>query len=136
MARTPIEPDDLLDAYESAGVRWRISVVSSCYSGGFVDALAATTSLVITAARADRTSFGCGADADLTYFGRAFFAEALRETDDFVIAHRLATERIQSRESAEGFRHSEPQISSGGAIAAQLARWRREHAAAAPLPLN
>lgn len=136
LSLTPVEPDDLIEAYDNAGIRWRVSVISACYSGGYIDALAAPSSLVITAARADRTSFGCGADADLTYFGRAYFVEALRQTDDFIAAHGLAAARIRSREAAEGYEHSEPQISVGSAIAPQLTRWRRERQAAPILSLN
>ena len=123
---TQITPDDLLEAYDNAGIRWRVSIVSACYSGGYIDALASTTSLVITSARADRTSFGCGADADLTYFGRAYFAEALAQERDLVQAFEQARRRIDTRERAEGFDPSEPQIRVGAQVAAQLARWRED----------
>ena len=39
--------------------------------------------MVITAARADRTSFGCADENDFTYFGRAFFNEALPASGSF-----------------------------------------------------
>lgn len=121
---TQITPDDLLEAYDNAGIRWRVSVISACYSGGYVDVLAAPTSLTITSARADRTSFGCGADADLTYFGRAYFAEALRDSHDFVEAFGKSARRIADRERAEDFEHSHPQLSFGADIEPQLQRWR------------
>ena len=121
---TQITPDDVLEAYDNAGIRWRVAIVSACYSGGYVDALASPTSLVITSARTDRTSFGCGADADLTYFGRAYLAEALNQSTDLSAAFDIARRHIQQRERADGFESSEPQISNGASIAAQLARWR------------
>jgi hypothetical protein len=124
VALTQITPDDVLEAYDNAGIRWRVAVVSACYSGGFLDALASPTSLVITSARADRTSFGCGADADLTYFGRAYFAEALAKQPDFVAAFKIARQQIEARERANGFDPSEPQISNGTLVSAQLAQWR------------
>ena len=75
-------PDDLADALKTnPGIRWKVVVVNACYSGGFVDALRDDSTLVITSARADRTSFGCGADSDITYFGKAFLAEALNQHD-------------------------------------------------------
>ena len=123
---TQITPDDLLEAYDNAGIRWRVSIVSACYSGGYIDALASATSLVITSARADRPSFGCGADADLTYFGRAYLSEALMRERDLVRAFEQARRRIDARERAEGFDPSEPQIRVGAEVAAQLARWREE----------
>lgn len=123
---TQITPDDLLEAYDNAGIRWRVAIVSACYSGGYVNALASPTSFVITSARADRTSFGCGADAELTYFGRAFLGEALKQSTDLSAAFELARRRIEQRERADGFESSEPQISVGASIATQLARWRGE----------
>ena len=124
LSLTQIVPDDLLEAYDNAGIRWRVSIVSSCYSGGYIDALASATSLVITSARADRPSFGCGADADLTYFGRAYLAEALAMHTDLVAAFETARQSIEARERADGFDPSEPQIRLGEGVGAQLARWR------------
>lgn len=124
LSLTQITPDDLIEAYDNAGIRWRVSVVSACYSGGYADVLAAPTSLVISAARADRTSFGCGSDADLTYFGRAYFAEALAQTPDFVAAFGIAAARIRKREQQDGFEASEPQLRSAEPIERQLALWR------------
>ena len=119
-----IMPDDLAEAFDNAGIRWRLSVISACYSGGFVDALAGDTSLVITASRADRTSFGCSNDADLTYFGRAYFAQALQTTDDLIAAHHIALGHVREREATEELEASEPQISVGSLVTAKLAQWR------------
>ena len=119
-----ITPEDIAEAFDDAGIRWRVTVISACYSGGFIDALAADTSLVITASRADRTSFGCSNDADLTYFGRAYFADALKTSDDFIAAQSVATKLIREREIAENLTASEPQVSVGSLVPAQLAAWR------------
>jgi len=123
-----IGPEELADALEATPrPRWRVVIVSACYSGGFVDALRDEDTLVITAARADRTSFGCGADADITYFGRAFLDEALNRTTSLPEAFSLAREAIARRERDEGIdTPSEPQISTAPAIEAQLARWQRQ----------
>lgn len=123
LSLTQIVPDDLLEAYDNAGIRWRVSIVSACYSGGYIDVLASATSLVITSARADRPSFGCGTDADLTYFGRAYLAEALATHTDLVAAFESARQRVEARERADGFDPSEPQIRLGEHVGAQLARW-------------
>jgi len=93
------------------GERRRILVVSACYSGGFITPLKDDEkTLVITAASADRVSFGCSEEADFTYFGRAFFAEALQQTGDLAEAYRLASASIADRERAEGFAASQPQM--------------------------
>ena len=47
-------------------------------SGVFARALADPRTLVITAASADRPSFGCQDGATWTYFGEAFYNQALR----------------------------------------------------------
>lgn len=123
-----IGPDELADALDATPrPRWRVVIVSACYSGGFVDALRDENTLVITAARADRTSFGCGADADITYFGRAFLDEALNRTASLPEAFALAREVIAQRERADGIETpSEPQIATTPAIEAQLARWQTQ----------
>lgn len=116
----PVTPDDLSAMLEAAGIRWRILIVSACYSGGFLPALQDPQALVITAARADRTSFGCGVDSDFTYFGRALLIEALAETRDWEHAFALARQRVAAREAAEDLPASEPQIAMGEALRAHL----------------
>jgi hypothetical protein len=119
-----IRPADLAAAIADAGIRWRVVIVSACYAGGFVPALRSSDALVIAAAREDRSSFGCGVDSDITYFGRAFFAEALNETPSFTAAFARAARRIRAWEEADEETPSEPQIASAPAIETQLARWQ------------
>ncbi len=47
---------------DESGLTNLIVVVQACYSGSFVDNLAAPDRMVITAAAADRTSFGCASE--------------------------------------------------------------------------
>ncbi|RZA16576.1 MAG: peptidase C13, partial [Lysobacteraceae bacterium] len=65
-------PDDLASILDDAGIRNRVIVISACYSGGFIRRLQGSRSLVLTAARRDRPSFGCGSDSTATFFGRAW----------------------------------------------------------------
>ncbi|MGM3386392.1 caspase family protein [Stutzerimonas stutzeri] len=90
--------------------RNKIIVISACYSGGFIEPLKSANTLIMTAARADRVSFGCSEEADFTYFGRALFAEALQQTRDIVQAFTLAQARVAEREQADHYQASEPQI--------------------------
>jgi hypothetical protein len=123
---------------KESGIRWKVVVVSACYSGGFIDPLQDERSLVITAARRDRRSFGCADENDFTYFGRAFFKESLPKSRSFAEAFRRAEtlvrdwERRDSGDAAPaGSRdakmveenQSYPQISNAAAIDAQLKRW-------------
>ena len=115
---TPQRLGALLDA---AGIRHRVILVSACYSGGFVPPLAGPDTLVMSASRADRNSHGCSHEADWTFFGRAFFDEALRETTSFTDAFERARAAVAQRESAEGLEPSEPQIAVGETIRSRLA---------------
>lgn len=116
-----------LPASELAGLlqplreRHKVVVISACYSGGFIPLLQDDKTLVMTAARDDRVSFGCSEENDFTYFGRALFAEALNQTDDLQRAFELARATIAEREQADGFEASEPQIWPAKAV---LQHWR------------
>ncbi|MDM8348048.1 C13 family peptidase [Pseudomonas sp. sp1636] len=101
--------------------RHKVVVISACFSGGFIPPLQDDKTLVMTAARADRVSFGCTEENDFTYFGRALFAEALNQTDDLQRAFELAKENVTEREQADGFEASEPQIWPAKAV---LQHWR------------
>ncbi len=113
---------DLRSALDAAGIRWRVVVISACYSGSFVDALKDEHTLVITAASPDRQSFGCDNRSQYTYFGEAFFDHALRQTFSFAEAFTIAKDLLRKREQAEGRDPSEPVLWSGAAIRGQLDR--------------
>ena len=131
-----IEPVDLADALKTTPrIRWKVLVVNACYSGGFVDALRDDSTLVMTSARADRTSFGCGVDSDITWFGKAFLAEALNKTTSLRDAFDLATKSIDAWETRDKQEHSEPQIATTRSIEAKLSEWQRTlPASSAPVP--
>ncbi|HTP47602.1 MAG TPA: C13 family peptidase [Casimicrobiaceae bacterium] len=121
-----LTPDALKQMLDDAGIKWRIIVVSACYSGGFIDALKDEYTLIITASAANRTSFGCGNGSASTYFGDALFGHALRFEDSFVKAFENARERIAAREKAEHRKASEPQIFIGTEMAAKLPKLEEE----------
>src|SRR3546814_18531152 len=72
-----ITPPQLRAVLDDAGIRNRVVVISACYSGGFLPDLRDARTLVITAARADRASFGCGNESAATWFGRAWLVAGL-----------------------------------------------------------
>ncbi len=115
-----IDPPSLRRMLDRAGIKWRVIVISACYSGGFIDALQDDHTLVLTAADATHTSFGCGSQSDFTYFGRAYFDEALRATWSFTDAFGAARKTIAARESAELLTPSNPQMYAGARIEAKL----------------
>jgi hypothetical protein len=115
-----IAAKDLAAALNESGIKWRVIVVSACYSGSFINALQNDRTLIITASRSDRNSFGCSNEADFTYFGRAYFDEALRTETSFIEAFEIARAAIKERESSDSLTHSEPQIVIGARIQPKL----------------
>src|SRR5437868_6579723 len=128
----------LAQLLKESGIRWKVVVVSACYSGGFIEPLQDGRTLIITAARHDRRSFGCADENDFTYFGRAFFKESLPKATSFQDAFRKAEALVRQWEYkdagdaghaatkvaiASGEDQSLPQISSASAIEAHLKRW-------------
>ena len=111
--------------------RWKVIVVSACYAGGFIAPLQDDHTLIITAARKDRSSFGCADDNEFTYFGRAFFKEALPRSSSFEQAFERARAIITSWEDADrkaapkgqGVAYSYPQLFAPAPISAYLRQW-------------
>jgi hypothetical protein len=118
LAVEPVSPGELRQALDQAGIRNRVIAISACFSGGWVGPLASDTTLVMTAADATHTSYGCGKLSELTFFGRALFDEELRKTHSFEQAFATAVPVIRQREvdagKDDGF--SNPQISVGEKI--------------------
>ena len=122
-AQLPLDdltPDDLAEALRDAGIEWRVIIVSACYSGVFIPALENPRTIVLTAAAADRTSFGCSNDRDLTYFGEAFYRDAVPQAGSLEAAFTAAKAAIDARERREGFTPSNPQAYFGRAITPRL----------------
>ena len=125
MTVTPVRPAELRAWLDQAGIRYRVISISACYSGSWIAPLAGDTTLVMTAADANHTSYGCGRRSELTFFGRAMYDEQLRNnTLSFEDAHAAAREIIKKREEEAGKDdgYSNPQISVGAKIRPRLAR--------------
>ena len=128
-----LSPEDIREALDDAGIRNRVVVISACFSGGFIPALRDDNTAVLTAARANRPSFGCGTESVATYFGRAWMIEGLNETTDPLAAFDGARTRIRERERAEGFEPSLPQRHIGDGIRKTLAAWQAQLEPGPPL---
>jgi len=115
-----VTPTSLGRLLQDSGIKWRVVVVSACYSGGYIEPLRDANTVVITAAAPDRTSFGCEAGRDFTYFGQAFFRDALAKTRSFPQAFDLAKDIVRQQENSEKLTPSMPQIWVGAAIAERL----------------
>jgi len=125
LALNQVTPARLKRDLDAAGIKWRLLIVSSCYSGGFVEPLETPYTLITTAAAADRTSFGCSNDNDFTYFGEALIRDQLTRTYSFVDAYSRAAAEIHAREQREHLRPSEPQFFVGRKMLDKLGSLRR-----------
>jgi hypothetical protein len=120
-----VNPTSLARMLADSGIKWKVIVISACYSGGFIEALKDDNTLVITAADATHTSFGCEAESDFTWFSKAYFDEALRSEADgggysFTGAFERAKAAVTEREKAEGYEPSNPQMFVGNAMREKL----------------
>lgn len=126
LALNDLDPEGLRRMLDESGIRWRVVVISACYSGGFIDRLRDAHTVVMTSADAKHQSFGCGATSDFTYFGQALFDVELRKTHSFLQAFRDAEQRIAERERNERREPSHPQLASSPEMDAKLLRLARE----------
>ena len=108
-----LTPSNLADMLARTGMRYKVVVISACYSGVFIPRLANPDTLVITAADADHPSFGCRDKAKWTYFGNAFFNVALRQAKSLKDAFVVARSLVKKREVHERFEPSNPLMAGG-----------------------
>lgn len=118
-----LTPSTLAALLDETGIRWKAVLVSACFSGGFIQPLDDGHTLVMTAARADRSSFGCADENELTDFGRAYFKEALPQSASFEDAFHRARLLVDEWETREKLQHSRPQMVDPPEVSAYLARW-------------
>jgi peptidase C13-like protein len=113
---SPAALDQALSA--GCGERPTVLVVSACHSGTFINAETRRPNRIIVAAAAtDRTSFGCGADDDFTYYDQCF----LQQLDSASTWRELAEATrgcVATLERRLGVRReSRPQVFVGAAVA-------------------
>ncbi len=111
-----IRPAALARMLHDSGIKWKVVVISACYSGGFIEPLRDDNTLIITATDARNQSFGCDNGEELTWFGRAYFDEALRRTRSFTEAFDLARAAVTQRELEQKLTASNPQMALGAAM--------------------
>jgi hypothetical protein len=102
------------------GSRPTVVVVSACFSGVFVPALEGPNRMVLTAARPDRTSFGCGQQDRYTYFDGCFL-QSMPQAHDFTGLALATRECVAQLEIAtQASPPSEPQIAIGAQLRPML----------------
>ncbi len=115
-----IRPATLARMLHDSGIKWKVLVISACYSGGFIEPIKDENTLIITATDTRNQSFGCDNGADFTWFGKAYFDEALRRTRSFSEAFNIARQAVAEREREQKLPPSNPQIYVGAAIKDKL----------------
>ena len=116
----PIHASQIRRMMDDAGIKWRVVVLSACRTDGFAERLRNDYTAVIAAARDGNRAYGCRGSEEFTYFGRAYFDQALRGTFSFVDAHKVAAATVGQWEKSEDLKPSEPQIHVGAAIRPKL----------------
>jgi hypothetical protein len=117
-------PDTMANMIDNAcGSRPTVVFVAACFSGVFVPALSAPNRFVMTAARPDRPSFGCGDNDHYTFFDNCWLDNVGGVGDFGALANGILA--CVSRKEAEIHAYpSEPQLAIGAQIAAAMPRWR------------
>jgi hypothetical protein len=93
-----------------------VAIVSGCYSGIFIGRVTeAPNRIILTAARDDRTSFGCGAEEHFTYFDDCLF-QSWPKAQTFAALYHATDTCVRGKENELGVVHSEPQASFGDQV--------------------
>jgi hypothetical protein len=116
-----ISPTRLWSTLSQLGIRNRMILISACYAGVFVPLLSSDTTAIVTAASSSKTSFGCQADNDWTFFGDALVNHALRKPQPLAAAASEAVATIAGWEREGRLEPSDPQVSIGAGAARWLA---------------
>lgn len=131
-----ISPNRLAAMLDGLGIRNRLLILSACYAGIFVPLLSSQTSAIVTAASAERTSFGCAAQNDWTFFGDAMINHALRRPQPLAAAFADAEALIAGWEGQLHVLPSQPQIFVGAGAARWLGPLERRIPPAATQPVG
>ena len=120
MPEDALSPEDVRTILDESHIRWRVIIVSACYSGIFIPVLKNDSTLIMTAADARHSSFGCDDTRDLTYFGEALLRDALPRSCSLDQAYMAMARIIRQRETDEGEIHSNPRLFVGPRMQARL----------------
>jgi len=112
---TPARLNSALDA--GCGEQPTVVLISACYSGVFMDkAMQKSNRLILTAAAEDRTSFGCSAENDYTYWDGCLI-DNLARSDGWRSLYGAIVQCVEAKESRGNFLASKPQGFMGTALA-------------------
>jgi hypothetical protein len=112
---TPAALDHALDV--GCGNAPTVVIISACFSGSFAKLpMARANRVILTAARDDRTSFGCGAGFQYTVYDRCLL-QAVDRSAAWPAAYEMIKACVATQEKVYQVKASEPQASFGDAVA-------------------
>lgn len=128
---TVLSPAGLSQMVDDAcGERPTVVIISACFSGVFVPPLSRPDRMVLTAARPDRTSFGCGQSDRYPYFD-ACMVQTLPKAADFMALGREVQACVADKEKQTGMAPpSEPQMFVGSELKPLVPFYPLAHVAA------
>jgi len=134
----PMTANYIGETLRESNVKWKVVMVSACYAGGFIPELDDGHTLILTAADAESTSFGCSEESDMTYFGKALFKEVLAKdrSVSFDAAFAKAKEFLLKWEKDQELTASNPMIKSPAKVLTQLAKLEAATQRPSPQPLS
>ena len=101
---------------QACGQRPTVVILSACFSGVFVPTVSDTNRAVFTAARPDRTSFGCSESDRYPYYDDCILS-SFPKVGDFAALAAATRDCVAAKEIATGMKPpSEPQISIGAGL--------------------
>ncbi|MEO1729126.1 MAG: C13 family peptidase [Pseudomonadota bacterium] len=115
-----LSPARFKSVLQELGIKRRILLLSACYSGIFIDPLSSADTAILTASAANRTSFGCQAENDWTFFGDALINNALRRPQSLKDASLQAGGLVANWEAKQRLLASLPQTRIGKGVEAWL----------------
>jgi hypothetical protein len=131
-----VSPNRMAAMLDQLGLRNRLLILSACYSGVFVPRLRSDSSVIVTAASSDRSSFGCLAENDWTFFGDAMINHALRKAQPLGAAFAEANGLVAGWEAQLQVEPSRPQIFMGAGVARWLEPLERRTPQTATQPVG
>ena len=116
-APTALSSHELARKLEPLAGHRTVIVVSACYSGSLIGDLRAPERIIITAARADRSSFGCASGNRHTFFGEAELHAFGQQDRSLHQAFTDLRDEVARMEAKQRYQPSEPQVWVGADVA-------------------
>jgi hypothetical protein len=93
-----------------------VAILSGCHTGTFLKPeMEAPNRIILTAARKDRTSFGCSADTSFTYFDECLL-EAMGDAGTWAAIFDRTKSCVEAKEAAQHITPSLPQAYFGSEV--------------------